>query len=49
VDAATRAELNVSAAARVEQWRINLERWRWLPQDLGRRHIIVNIASQELR
>jgi len=49
VDAATRVELNVSAAARVEQLRINLERWRWLPQDLGRRHIIVNIASQELQ
>jgi len=49
VDAATRAQLNVSAAARVEQLRINLERWRWLPQDLGRRHITVNIASQELQ
>ena len=49
VDADTRAELNVSAAARVEQVRLNLERWRWLPQDLGRRRIIVNIAAQELQ
>ena len=44
----TRAELNVSAAARAEQLRLNLERWRWLPKELGRRRIIVNIAAYEL-
>lgn len=49
IDAATRAELNVTAEARVEQLRINLERWRWLPQDLGRRRIVVNIAAQVLQ
>jgi murein L,D-transpeptidase YcbB/YkuD len=49
VDSATRAELSVSADARVEQLRINLERWRWLPQDLGRRRIMVNIAAQVLQ
>jgi murein L,D-transpeptidase YcbB/YkuD len=38
----------VSAERRVEQLELNLERWRWLPQDLGRRHIIVNIAAFEL-
>jgi murein L,D-transpeptidase YcbB/YkuD len=48
MDEATRAELNVSAERRVEQLELNLERWRWLPQDLGRRHIIVNIAAFEL-
>lgn len=48
VDSATRAELAVSPQARVEQLRINLERWRWLPQDLGRRRIMVNVASQVL-
>lgn len=37
--------LNVEATARVDQVRANLERWRWLPDDLGRRHIRVNIAS----
>ena len=46
--AASRAELNVSAERRVEQLELNLERWRWLPKDLGRRHIIVNIAAFEL-
>ena len=48
MDAATRAELNVSAERRLEQLEVNLERWRWLPQDLGRRHIIVNIAAFDL-
>jgi len=46
--AATRAELNVSAERRVDQLEVNLERWRWLPQDLGQRYIIVNIAAFEL-
>jgi len=48
VSAATRAELNVAVERRVEQLELNLERWRWLPKDLGRRHIIVNIAAFEL-
>ena len=48
VSAATRAELNVPVERRVEQLELNLERWRWLPKDLGRRHIIVNIAAFEL-
>ncbi len=48
LDPETRAELNVSAEHRLEQLEVNLERWRWLPQDLGRRHIIVNIAAFEL-
>lgn len=48
MDSSTHVELNVSAEARVEQLRINLERWRWLPQDLGRRRIVVDIAAQML-
>ena len=48
VGVATRAELNVRVERRVEQVELNLERWRWLPKDLGRRHIIVNIAAFEL-
>src|SRR5439155_19289923 len=35
VSAATVAQLNVPVAKRVQQIALNLERWRWLPQDLG--------------
>lgn len=41
----TIAALNVTPAARVDQLRANLERWRWLPQSLGREYILVNIAA----
>jgi len=34
---------------RIQQLEINVERWRWLPQDLGKRHILVNIAAGTLR
>ena len=43
VDAATRAAMNVTVDERIRQVALNLERWRWLPDDLGERHLIVNI------
>ncbi len=48
VGRATLAALNVSALERSYQIEVNLERWRWLPESLGKRHIIVNIAGFEL-
>ncbi|UCG11471.1 MAG: L,D-transpeptidase family protein [Deltaproteobacteria bacterium] len=48
VGAATLAELNVPVEDRVCQIKLNMERWRWLPQDLGERYVLVNIASFEL-
>jgi len=42
------AQLNVPADARVWQIALNLERWRWLPRDLGDRHILVNIPEYRL-
>ena len=36
------------AQGRLKQLELNLERWRWMPDDLGARHIIVNIPSFQL-
>jgi murein L,D-transpeptidase YcbB/YkuD len=44
----TRAALNVPVEARIAQIRRTLERWRWLPHDLGERYILVNSAGFEL-
>lgn len=49
VGPATRQALNVSAEDRITHLDVNLERWRWLPQDLGTRHVLVNIAAFHLR
>ena len=32
--------------ATVNRIRLNMERWRWLPRDLGQKYIIVNVPSQ---
>jgi len=49
VGPATLAALNVTAAERVRQLETNLERWRWLPADLGDRHVEVNIAGFDVK
>ena len=48
VGPATLGELNQRAEDHVRQIELNLERWRWLPRDLGRRHVLVNIAGFHL-
>jgi len=40
--------MNVPASERLEQIKINLERLRWLPDDLGERYIMVNVANYRL-
>jgi murein L,D-transpeptidase YcbB/YkuD len=40
--------LNVPLADRIAQVAANLERWRWLPDDLGDRHFIVNVPQFHL-
>lgn len=44
----TLAALNVPAEEREKQILVNLERLRWLPTDLGNRHIMVNVAGFSL-
>lgn len=35
-------------AARIEALRVNMERWRWLPRELGARHLLVNVPGYTL-
>jgi L,D-transpeptidase YcbB len=48
VDKETLAELDVPVADRIRQLELNLERWRWLPSDLGNRYIRVNIPEYKM-
>ena len=41
----TRAALNVTPTERAQQVALNMERWRWLPADLGARHVLVDAAG----
>ena len=45
----TRFALHAPVEKRIQQIIVNLERWRWLPHDLGQRHIRVNTARYELQ
>ncbi len=45
----TLESLNVPVKKRIEQIILNMERCRWLPQDLGEKHIVVNIADYSLQ
>jgi murein L,D-transpeptidase YcbB/YkuD len=44
----TLAELNVPVSERIQQILLNMERWRWLPGELGERYLLVNMAGFEL-
>lgn len=45
----TLAELNVPVDRRIIQLQLNMERWRWFPDSLGERYLMVNIPAFELR
>ena len=45
VNGATLTALNVPLAQRIRQVELNLERWRWLPDEFGARYILVNIPN----
>jgi len=40
--------MNVSPQERQKQIIINMERWRWMPDNLGDEHFLINIAGFEL-
>jgi L,D-transpeptidase YcbB len=41
--------LNISPEERQRQIILNMERWRWMPDNLGEEHFLVNIAGFELQ
>ena len=42
------AALNVPIEHRISQITMNMERWRWLPRELGDRYVLVNIPEMRL-
>jgi murein L,D-transpeptidase YcbB/YkuD len=44
----TRSVLNVPVEVRIRQILLNLERLRWMPRELGDRHVLVNVAGFDL-
>jgi L,D-transpeptidase YcbB len=48
VGAATLRELNHTVEERIAELKMNLDRWRWLPNHLGERFVLVNVAGFEL-
>ncbi len=45
VSGSTLVALNVPVSRRIRQVELNMERWRWLPDEFGVRYILVNIPS----
>jgi L,D-transpeptidase YcbB len=48
VGARTREALAVPVHNRIRQIIASMERWRWVPKDLGERHIVVNVPAFRL-
>ena len=44
-DVQTQAGSEVAPADRAQLLATNLERWRWMPDDLGARHVLVNVPA----
>ncbi|MEM8688318.1 MAG: L,D-transpeptidase family protein [Pseudomonadota bacterium] len=49
VGPATLTSLNTPIETRIRQMEVNMERRRWMEDDLGRRYIFVNLADQFLK
>lgn len=44
----TLAALNVPVGQRIQQLLVNMERWRWMPQDYPWRYLLINMAGYDL-
>lgn len=44
-DTRTRKALNLSLGKEIEAVALSLERWRWMPRVLGRKHLLVNLPD----
>ncbi len=49
VGSRTLAALNIPVETRMIQLMLNMERWRWFPEHLGPRYVMVNIPGFQLR
>jgi murein L,D-transpeptidase YcbB/YkuD len=49
VDDATLGALNVPVSRRIAQINLNLERSRWLPDELGKEYLMVNVPAFDLK
>jgi murein L,D-transpeptidase YcbB/YkuD len=49
VGGATLAALNLPVQVRIRQLELNLERYRWLPNEFGPRYVLVNIPEYRLQ
>ena len=45
----TQKAMNVPLAERIRQLELNLERWRWMPQEFGERFVLVDIPAFSLK
>ena len=45
----TQKFLNISADKKISIIRLNLERMRWLPRDLGEKYLVINVPEYRLR
>ena len=48
IGAETLAAINVSVDDHINQIKFSMDRWRWLPSDLGSRYVVVNIPEFHL-
>lgn len=49
VGARTLTALNIPIEERIRQIQLNLERWRWMPDDLGSRYVLANIPGFQMQ